>query len=207
MKHKSSLMLAAGFLFITAAAFITGYNVAEDRYAEEASSEVITLVSQIANERKAIWDGASEKVIPDYLLNPNMEMPTVEKDDIDYIGVVEIPAQGIQLGVASEQTMPSLKKTPCRYEGSIYDNTCIIAGHNYQSHFGRLGSVRVGDEVTFTDVDGTVFSYQVSEVETIDGDDVEGMEAGEWDMTLFTCRLNRYQRIAVRCTRNFQAAV
>ena len=43
MKHKSSLMLAAGFLFITAAAFITGYNVAEDRYAEEASSEVINL--------------------------------------------------------------------------------------------------------------------------------------------------------------------
>lgn len=207
MKHKSSLVIAAGFLLITAAAFITGYNVAEDRYAGDASNEVINLVSQVSNERKAIWDDAVEEVIPDYLLNPNMEMPTVEKDDVEYIGVIEIPAQGIKLGVASELTMPSLKKTPCRYEGSIYDNTCIIAGHNYQSHFGKLGSVRVGDEVIFTDVDGVTFSYKVSEIETVDGNDVEGMKAGEWDMTLFTCKLTRTQRLTVRCQRTDRGGV
>lgn len=207
MKHRSSLVISLGVLLITASAFLTGYNVAEDRYAGETSDEVVSLVTQVSNDRKSIWADADQEVIPDYLLNPEMEMPTVEKDGVDYIGVIEIPAQGIQLGVGSGLTMPVLKKVPCRYSGSIYDNTCIIAGHNYKSHFGNLAGTQVGDTVTFTDVDGVVFSYEVSEIETIDGKDVDGMKAGEWDLTLFTCQLNRAKRLAIRCMRTDRGEV
>lgn len=204
MRHKSSAMIAAGVLLIAAAALITGYNVAEDRLAGVSSKEAAALVMRIASDRKAVWKDADQEVIPDYLLNPGMEMPTVAKDGIDYVGVLEIPSQGIRLSVANELSMASLKETPCRYEGSIYDDTCIIAGHNYRSHFGKLGALQVGDAVTFTDVDGTAFSYEVSAIETIDGTDTEGMKAGKWDLTLFTCKLTRTQRLVIRCARTDQ---
>ena len=204
MRRRSSAMIAAGILLITTAAFLTGYNVAEDRYAGASSGEAVSLITRIADDRKAVWEGADLEVIPDYLLNPGMEMPTVTKDGIDYVGVLEIPSQDLRLGIASKLSLSSLKEAPCRYAGSIYNNTCIIAGHNYRSHFGKLHSLQVGDAVTFTDVDGTVFPYEVSAIETVEGTDVEGMEAGEWDLTLFTCKLTRTQRLAIRCARTDQ---
>lgn len=202
MKHKSTALILVGCLLIAAAGFLTGYNIAEDKNAGMASEAVISVLHQAANNQKAIWENTDEQVIPDYLLNPDMEMLTVTADDTDYIGILEIPAQGLKLGVASELTMPALKKSPCRYYGSIYDDNCIIAAHNYQSHFGQLPSVQIGDKITFTDVEGTVFEYKVSAIEIIPGTDSDTMkEEGDWDLSLFTCTLTRTERLTIRCKR------
>ena len=56
-----------------------------------------------------------------------------------------------------------------------------------------------GDSVVFTDADGNVFSYEVAEIETVGGYDIEKMEAGDWDLTLFTCTNKGKARAAVRC--------
>lgn len=204
---RSTAFITIGVVLISAAAFLTGFNVAEDQNAGTASNEVVAMVSQIANDRKAIWEEPDEDVIPDYLLNPDMEMPTIEKDGVDYIGVIELPNQGIKLGVASELQMYSLKRTPCRYDGSIYDDSCIIAGHNYRSHVWNLNYVQIGDPVTFTDADGTVFEYQVSAIEEIDGQDEDAMKAGDWDLTMFTCTLTRTERLTIRCERTDRGGI
>lgn len=204
---RSTAFITIGVILISAAAFLTGFNVAEDQSAGTASNEVVAMVSQIANDRKAIWEEPDEDVIPDYLLNPDMEMPTIEKDGVDYIGVIELPNQGIKLGVASELQMSSLKRTPCRYDGSIYDDSCIIAGHNYRSHFWNFNYVQIGDPVTFTDADGTVFEYQVSAIEEIDGQDENAMKAGDWDLTMFTCTLTRTERLTIRCERTDRGGI
>lgn len=57
----------------------------------------------------------------------------------------------------------------------------------------------VGAEVRFTDVAGQTFRYTVVGQERIDGYDVEGMQAGDWDLTLFTCTWSRVSRVTVRC--------
>ena len=92
-----------------------------------------------------------------------------------------------------------LKRSPCLYEGTIYDGM-IIAGHNYRSHFARLNRLRPGDPVTFTDVDGNRWDYTVTLTEIIRGNDAEGMKAGNWDLTLFTCNYGGEERFTVRCT-------
>ncbi|HIX11183.1 MAG TPA: sortase, partial [Candidatus Agathobaculum pullistercoris] len=61
--------------------------------------------------------------------------------------------------------------------------------------------LNTGDTVTFTDVDGNQFTYAVSLIEDLPGTAIEEMQAGEWDLTLFTCTLGGRSRVTVRCER------
>lgn len=44
-----------------------------------------------------------------------------------------------------------------------------------------------GDEVSFTDMDGNVFLYEVALVETLMPAAIEEMESGGWALTMFNC--------------------
>ena len=61
-----------------------------------------------------------EEETPEYLRNPEMEMPVEEIEGNGYIGLLEIPALGLSLPVMSEWSYPNLKLAPCRYSGSAY---------------------------------------------------------------------------------------
>ena len=136
---------------------------------------------------------------PDFVLNPGKEMPTVSVDGSDCIGVLEVPALELSLPVMSGWSYPKLRIAPCRFEGSAYSGDLIVAGHNYARHFGGLKRLSAGDEVRFTDAAGNVFVYAVLRVDTLSGGDADGMRAGEWDLTLFTCTYGGRSRVAVRC--------
>ena len=138
---------------------------------------------------------------PDYILNPEMDMPTQEVDGQSYIGVLELQPLGFSLPIISQWSYPGLRIAPCRYTGSAYQNDLVIAAHNYTSHFGRLKELSPGDAVTFIDVDGNVFRYQVAEVETLPPYSVAEMTSGDWDLTLFTCTIGGQSRVTVRCER------
>lgn len=75
----------------------------------------------------------------------------------------------------------------------------MIAAHNYQTHFGKLKSVREESEVSFTDAAGNKFVYHVAAVEALTPQSVEEMTAGEWPLTLFTCTPDGKNRVTVRC--------
>ena len=145
--------------------------------------------------------GPGEVEIPDYVLDPNHEMPVRNIGGEDYIGVLEIPSLGLMLPVMSEWSYPRLKIAPCRYTGSAYQGNLIIAAHNYRSHFGNLKELCEGDVVCFTDMDGNVFSYEVMFLEVLQPTDVDEMESGDWDLTLFTCTVGGKSRVTVRCER------
>ncbi len=94
---------------------------------------------------------------------------------------------------------PNLKLAPCRYSGSAYLGDLVIAAHNYSQHFGRLKELRAGDAVIFTDADGNVFSYVVSELEQLAPDAAQQLQAGQWALSLFTCTVGGQYRVVVRC--------
>lgn len=185
---------------MAAALCLTGYNLWEERQAEEFSSAALT---QIRAEAPALAEPPVEEddTPPDYLLDPEREMPAVESGGQAYIGVLSIPALGLELPVIEEWDESRLKIAPCRFEGSAYLDNLIIAGHNYRGHFGGLRNLRPGDQLSFTDMDGNMFHYTVEELETLGGNDLERLEGGEWDLTLFTCTLARTSRLVLRCTR------
>ena len=142
-----------------------------------------------------------ETEIPDHVLNPAMEMPETAVDGASYIGVLRIPALGLSLPVIGEWSDDGAKLAPCRYAGSAYTDDLVIAGHNYRTHFGSLGRLSVGDEVTFCDLDGNVFVYRAAAKETLAPEDTEEMTDSGWALTLFTCTTGGAYRLAIRCER------
>lgn len=207
MRRKGTIWITLGLLLIAAALFITGRNLWESRQAEESALEIIDHLDEIIPSLptegidETIFAGESllEDEIPDYILNPNMEMPTEAIDGNEYIGVLEIPTLDLKLPVMSDWSYPKLKIAPCRYVGSAYVGDLVIAAHNYTAHFGHLKSLHIGDEITFTDVDGNVFLYEVLELETLMPTAIEEMTDGDWDLTLFTCTIGGKSRVTVRC--------
>lgn len=122
-------------------------------------------------------------------------------DDREYIGVLSIPALGLELPVISAWDYPGLRVAPCRYTGSAYTDDLVIAAHNYASHFGRLRELSQGDSIRFTDTDGNVFDYVVSELGILEPYAVSQMTEGDWDLTLFTCTPGGQYRVTLRCNR------
>ena len=200
-KTKYKVMLGAGLLLIAAALALAAYNVIDAQRAARSAAQALEALSQTTAVSAAEPEEASADDAPAYLADPEMPMPTVSFDGNDYIGRVDIPSLGLSLPVISEWSYPRLKIAPCRYTGSAYLDNLIIAAHNYSSHFGNLNRLNTGDTVMFTDVDGNQFTYAVSLIEDLPGTAIEEMQAGEWDLTLFTCTLGGRSRVTVRCER------
>lgn len=197
MKRKAGkLLMTIGLLLIAAAFLLMVYNIWESKKAENMSEEILNQIKD-GQDENVRSDDADEK--PLYEIYPDMEMPVLTIDGVDYIGILIVPSLGLELPVAGNWSYPNLRRSPCRYKGSAYSNDMIIAGHNYSRHFGGLKNLAIGEEISFRDVDGHIFQYQVDDIETIPGTAVEDMDAGEWDMTLFTCTYGGKSRVTIRC--------
>ena len=195
---KGTIFIITGLLLIAAALFFTGYNLWDNYRAGKAADKVLDQLLPLIEDNLPLSD---ELEYPDYLLNPNMDMPVKKIKGVDCIGVISIPAAKRKLPVFSEWSYKNLKTAPCRYAGSAYLDNMVICAHNYSIHFGPLKNLSYGDEVTFTDMDGNVFTYKVAEVETLRPHAIKEMTAGEWDLTLFTCTVGGATRVTVRCER------
>lgn len=203
MRKKSAICTAIGCLLLAAALGITIYNILDNRRAGMAVKATAERLEEIIPSNTP--DDAeqtmpvAEEDIPDYVLNPEMDMPVIQVDGYDYIGTLELPSLGLTLPVMSDWDYPRLKIAPCRYAGSAYQGDLVIAAHNYTNHFGTLKNLKIGDRITFTDSDGNIFSYSVAEIETLDPYAVEDMRSGDWALTLFTCTVGGQSRVTVRC--------
>ena len=215
---EGQFLIRTGLLLIAAALFITGYNLWDNhRAGVEAQSVLEQLIPEIETdpipeegrmrykqpEGQAKTQQTAEDQIeyPDYILNPNMDMPVKNVDGADYIGVISISAIDRELPVFSEWNYTNLKTAPCRYVGSAYLDNMVICAHNYDIHFGSLKYLSYGDTVTFTDMDGNVFTYKVIEIETLQPTAIDAMTTGDCDLTLFTCTVGGATRVTVRCER------
>lgn len=188
-----------GLLMLLAAALLTLWNIREGDRAAQAAETARNSVEQAVAMETAQTAPPEETEVPPP--DPARPMPTVEADGNLYIGTLEIPGLGLKLPVLSEWSDTLLKTAPCRYTGSAYLDSMVIAGHNYRRHFGGLRNLQTGDSVIFTDTEELCFSYSVTLVEQLPGDAVEEMTSGEWDLTLFTCTARGRERVAVRCER------
>ena len=218
--------MSVGLLLIAAALVLTGKNLYEEQDGAAQSASALEVVQaqirarladslgedpenpgltedggtdgEVSIRRRPEWRAAT---IPDYQLNPEMQMPEVKVLGDGYIGVLSIPALGLELPVMSEWNYPNLRKAPCRYVGSAYLDNLVICAHNYDRHFGRIKSLAIGDKVVFTDTDGNVFNYHVAEQEILRPYASAEMKTG-WDLTLFTCTIGGRTRVTVRCEKD-----
>lgn len=216
---KGQILIGLGLLLIASAFVLCAYNVYDahraGRVAQEsvnyldtqiipnspspAPSPVAPVPENTVPENTVPENPYEEIEIPDYVLNPAMEMPVVSYEGEDYIGILEIPAIDLKIPVISEWNYPRLRIAPCRYFGSAYTNNLVISAHNYASHFGSIHQLPEGAAVIFTDADGNPFHYRVALTETLGPRDVEYMVDSGWDLSLFTCTPGGSYRVTVRC--------
>lgn len=209
MRRRRALLLALGTLCLLAALGLTVRDLHSEARARQTAAQTLDLLEpQISaaqpHAEPQPQTGASEpapQTIPDYQLDPQRDMPVFRVDGIDYIGLLEIPALELRLPVAGTWSYEALAAAPCRYAGSVYLDDLVILAHNYRGFFRDLKLLHAGDAVRFTDADGNVFSYAVSDFEQLHPSQTEDMLRGNWDLTLFTCTVGGQDRLAVRCVR------
>jgi sortase A len=198
-----SALIASGLLLCLAAGLLLGYNLWDDQRAKASSADILRQFPQQAVTLDAAPSSASVEqslIQADEGTEAADEEPaTVEIDGRAYLGRLDIPALGLSLPVLDSWSYSGLKLAPCRYSGSGADGDLVIAGHNYESHFGALKSLRVGDQILLTDGDGSQIVYEVAALEQLEPTDVDQMTAGDWPLTLFTCTMSGTARITVRC--------
>ena len=121
-------------------------------------------------------------------------------EGITYIGILYFPSvENLSIPVIDNLSDSLLKISSCRYSGRMSDSNMIIAGHNYNSIFGKLSSnLVIGDKIYFKDLAGTTYKYELINIETLLPTDVEKMQQGNWDLTIFTCTYDNQNRITFR---------
>lgn len=199
MRSKlGSLFMTLGALLLLGAVGLLCYNQWDAWRAGQSVAEIqdaLEAAEEAAGAALPVADSADTQ---------SAVLEAIEIDGYEYIGTLSIPSYGLELPVMAEWSYPGLKIAPGRYSGSAATDDLIICGHNYERHFGNLKNLEAGDPITFTDVNGNVYSYQVEEVLILQPTDVEEMvdqTDQTWDLTLFTCTIGGQTRVTVRCSR------
>lgn len=200
-------LMVIGVLLLLAAAALTVFNRSREMGAGQQSDAALRDLSAVIKEsaeEKKTEESAPREELPEEteeaaLPEEARTMPTVEMDGALYVGVLQIPALGLELPIINDWSNSNLYISPCRYTGSVNSGDLVIAGHNYDTHFGRLPNLTAGDDIYFVTVDGESYHYQVTSFETLEPTAVEYMTEGEYPLTLFTCTWGGRTRYTVRC--------
>ena len=199
-----------GSALLLCALGLAGYNVLTEKKAEAASSaaveEILEAMPEELSPSEPTANENQELVIPKHILDPVREMPVINVQGWEYIGVLEIPALGLSLPIMSEWSYTGLYYAPCRFDGSAYTDDLVIIGHNYNCHFGYLKDLPDGSTVIFTDVEGTRFEYESVLRETLSPNAGEELCSGDWPLSIATCTVGGQARVVLRCERAESAA-
>ena len=186
--HKGIFLMVLGILCILAAGGLVLYNRRQDDIAGRESALALSRVEAATSD--TLLRGLSNV------------MPVVQIDGRDYIGRLSIPSIELDLPILVSWDEEDAMIAPCRFSGSAYADTMVIAGHNMRAHFSPIKSREPGTEILFTDVNGNVFTYELRDVLLLQPEQVEEMVTGDdWDLTLFTCNYGGAARVTLRCVR------
>ncbi len=190
-KKRGLLLICVGACAVLAAVSLLLFNQWEQQQAATASRIAMQKMEQTLNsaQEKVQMAGTGE----------NGEMPVIEIDGELYIGVLRIPSLELELPVMSQWSYSKLKMVPCRYSGTTNQKNLVLLGHNYKRHFGRLHTLKNGDQIQFEDVNQNVQNYSVQSIQSIDPENVETVISGDCALTLFTCTYSGQQRTMVKC--------
>ena len=191
-KRFGLLLMFFGALLMTASMVLYLHNVRESREAGERAQQVVEQMKPAPTPVSVAEPTPTPRL-------PKNTMPIAEIDGNAYIGYVAIPTLDIELPVMADWSYEKLRVAPCRHAGATYSEDLVIAAHNYDKHFGGLKDLTTDDTVTFTDMDGDVFSYRVALVETVAPTAVEQVLDSDYALVLYTCTYGGKTRVAVFC--------
>lgn len=178
------LCLMLGSALVLAAVCLYVYDRLEDARAGAQAASAVSQLRQsqsiaAVSETEQPADSAESLPTEDAESGPGPVSETPASSiEREYLGVLTIPALGLELPVQTEWSKANLKVSPCRQCGSMAGGDLVIAAHNYKSHFGRLSSLSEGDEVRFTSQDGAEAVYTVERTAQVSPEEPEALREG-----------------------------
>lgn len=138
-------------ILITTLLFITfQINISLNKY---NSKKVVEIFNKTIKE---------QELAPSYEYDNNL--PKIEINNTDYIGVLNIPKYQILLPIESRCKKNILKDvSTCLYSKSNF----IILGNNLRSSFINYKKYSINDQITFTNSLGQIFEYEIIKIERI----------------------------------------
>lgn len=196
-KKAGILFVILGLVLILAAGGLYLHNETVDANAGREAEAMLTQIQAIIPETPETQPTETVEIpqtVPE-------EMTVVEIDGYGYIGYLSIPEIELELPVMHLWDPYRLQIAPCRQFGSVWTDDLVIAAHNYERHFGKLKNLAPGDDVTFTDMDGRVHTYQVERLESLEPTAVDAVQYSDCDLVLYTCTYDGKNRVGVFCSR------
>ena len=186
-KKLGVCFITIGVLCLLSAVGLLVYNRIEEQNSKQYTASLLKEVN--------------EKIEDTYNSDSNHEMTIIEVNGYESIGILSIPSLGLEFPVLTDWDYKKLKKAPCLYYGSYFEEDFVIAAHNFKSHFGRLKELQEKDIITFKDGNGRIYYYEVICIETLDKYATEEMITSGFDLSLYTCTVGGSHRVTVRCER------
>lgn len=201
-KKIGTALIIIGVVFVLSAVVLFAYNRYEETQAAVAAEGVLEqLQAVIVQDKKPEQtdpdDNPSTPSATELIVDP--AMATLQVDGYHYIGYLSIPDLSLELPVMDSWDYKKLKIAPCHYYGSYKTDDLVIAGHNYQKHFGGLKNLAMDSPVYFTDSEGNIHAYKVVALEVLQPSDTLPMVESPFDLTLYTCTYGGRERITLRC--------
>jgi len=176
------LLIIVGSVIAVAAAFLFGSTaVSRYQWKQQANEALPVLEEFIPTPEAAMVTGESGE-----------PFPAMEVDGQDYCGIVAYPFENKRLAVFAHWDSSARAPRPAVLEGTPAAGNLIIGGTADDDGFGFISRCEAGDELTFTDVFGHLFTYTVAAVVHRDNADVTTLREKNHDLTLFTKKEGQY---------------
>ncbi|MBE6617074.1 MAG: sortase [Ruminococcaceae bacterium] len=194
MKRSAKLtraLLMIGVAFIVAAVLITVVPMISQKIARSKNTEILGQMYSLIPQVRA---GSVDDRI-------DMDMPSLEIDGMNFVGIIEVPKHSVHLPVYSSWDGGKVSRFPCRYTGSIYDGSLIIGGSDGAGQFDFSKTISIGDTVSVTDMTGARYSYRVAWVEITDDVSRENLASLDAELVLFMRSSTSIKYTVIMCDR------
>ena len=189
MRKTSRFFLIAGCLLILGSLGLLATSRIRAEWARTYSAEVVSCIESIIPERTA---GDMDAYL-------SMEMPVLQIDGQDFVGIVEIPSFGLALPIYSSWDAGKVTSFPCRFWGTVYDGSLVVGGADQAGQFDCFDRIQDGSTVTVTDMTGGESVSTVARVDRSKSAQADVLMDYSMDLTLFVRDAYNLNYILVRC--------
>lgn len=186
---KAKLLRLTGLILVLCSLAILAFGLVHNEISQRKNRQLATRIQKLLPPRMpGTQDSLTETA-----------MPVLSLDGKDYIALLEVPAFGICLPVRSSWSVLGSQSCPSRFSGTVYDGTLVIGGSGKAGHLDFLSRMGLGDTVTVTGMDGTEFTYRVTDILRAKHAPQTLLMDGKTQLTLFAWNPSTLQYIILRC--------
>ena len=124
-------------------------------------------------------------------------MSVLSIDGKDFVGMLEMPRYELVLPICAE--WKNINRCPCRFSGSVYDKSMQIGATTQNGQFDFYRQISVGDTVKFTDVEGNVYTYAITNLRYERRADKAALEREDSALTLFVKNIYGFEYLIISC--------